>query len=218
MNINVSIYRVNSAKKDKPKYKTYKLPYEKGMTILDVILYVYQYLDSTLAFRYECRQGICGTCGVMLNKKPVLSCSTQIDPKINNVIEPLANFPVEKDLTVNLEPALTRFLEIKPYLDKVKKVIITKAKSNESKPFRKCIECGLCIAGSQTVAHDKEIIDPMALVKIARYVTDPRDGLNRKPLAKKRQIDKYSVEEGKKLSQICPRGIPIDEAIVLVKA
>ena len=219
MKIKFLIYRFNSQKKSKLKYDSFEIPYSKGMTVLDVIAYIYKNLDPTLAFRYECRQGICGTCGVMLNKRPVLSCSTQIDPTIKiQMIEPLANFPVEKDLIVNLEPVLKRYEKIKPYLDKVHKAIITKKKSNESKAFRKCIECGCCIAGAPEITlSDKECIDPMSLVKIARYVTDPRDGLDRRSMAKKGGIDKYSDELGKKLTLVCPRGIPFDEAIALLK-
>lgn len=219
MKIKFLIYRFNSQKKNKLKYNSFDVPYSKGMTVLDVIAYIYKHLDPTLAFRYECRQGICGTCGVMLNKKPVLSCSTQIDANIKTqMIEPLANFPVEKDLIVDLGPILKRYLKIKPYLDKIHKVIITKKKSNESKAFRKCIECGCCIAGSPELTKKSfSDLDPMSLVKIARYVTDPRDGLDRKAMAKKAGIDKYSDELGKKLTLICPRGIPIDEAIKLLK-
>ena len=219
MNIKFLIYRFNSQKKSKLKYDSFEVSYNKGMTVLDVIAYIYKHLDPTLAFRYECRQGICGTCGVMLNKKPVLSCSTQIDSTIKTqMIEPLTNFPVEKDLIVNLEPVLKRYEKIKPYLDKVHKVLITKKKSNESKAFRKCIECGCCIAGAPEITQsDKGCMDPMSLVKIARYVTDPRDGLDRKAMAKKGGIDKYSDELGKKLTLVCPRGIPIDEAIALLK-
>lgn len=219
MNIKFLIYRYNSLKKSKLRYDSFAVPYNKGMTVLDVIAYIYKHLDPTLAFRYECRQGICGTCGVMLNKKPVLSCSTQIDPKIKiQMIEPLANFPVEKDLIVNLEPILKRYEKIKPYLDKIHKVIITKKKSNESKAFRKCIECGCCIAGSPELTKKSfSDLDPMSLVKIARYITDPRDGLDRKAMAKKAGIDQYSDQLGKKLSLVCPRGIPIDQAIRLLK-
>jgi len=219
MKIKFLIYRYNSAKKQKPTFDSFSVPYIKGMTVLDVIQYVYKHLDPTLAFRYECRQGICGTCGVMLNNKPVLSCSTQIDPTIKkSSIAPLANFPVEKDLIVDLKPILKRYLKVKPYLDKIHKVIVTKKTANHSKPFRKCIECGCCIAG--VVEEKKQIIDhldPMSLVKIARYVSDPRDGINRKLIAKKAGIKYYSGDLGKKLSEVCPRGIPIETAIELIK-
>ncbi|MDO8609610.1 MAG: 2Fe-2S iron-sulfur cluster-binding protein [bacterium] len=217
MKISVSIYRYNSAKKIKAKFKKYEIPFKKGMTVLDIILYVYKNLDPTLAFRFECRQGICGTCGVMLNNKPVLSCSTQINPEIENTIKPLSNFPIEKDLVVDLKPLLKKYLQIKPYLDKIKKVVITKNESNKSKAFRKCIECGCCVSAVTTInKNGKEVIDPMSLVKVARYYTDPRDGLNRLKIAKSKGIEKYSIEQGKQISKVCPRGIPIDKAIEIL--
>lgn len=209
-----SIYRGGR----KGKYITYEMPYQSGMTVLDVLLYVQRYVDATLAFRYECRQGICGTCGLMLNGVPVLSCRTQIDQKKNkHTIGPLENYPVEKDLIVNLLPILKRFRAVRPYLDKIQEVMMTKSQANESKPFRKCIECGCCIAGSKTFSQNKDILDPMDLVKIARYVTDPRDGSNRKVIAQKGGVEKYTPAEAKKIAGICPRGVPIDKAIQLLK-
>ncbi len=219
MNIQLSIYRFNSVTADKPHYDKYTIPYSKGMTVLDAVMYVQTHLDPTLAYRFECRQGICGTCGLMLNGKPVLSCSTQIEEgDKEQVIEPLANFPIEKDLIVNIEPILDRYAKVKPYIDKIRKVTLSKDVANQSKPFRKCIECGCCIAGSKTIAGEsKHAMDPMDLVKIARYLTDPRDGTNRQSIIQESGVEHYNDEEGKILASLCPRGVPIDEAIALIK-
>lgn len=211
----VSIFRSSPT----PKWRSYDVPYTQGMTVLDVIIYVQQHRDPMLAFRYECRQGICGTCGVMYNATPVLSCTTQIDPNTSEQrIAPLDHFPVEKDLIVDLTGVLKRYEKVKPFLNKYHGVLLSKAKANESKPFRKCIECGCCIAGSPTVdKHGDGVLDPMALVKIARYVTDPRDGLDRRAIAKAGGADRYSASESKNLTKICPRGVPIDKTIRLLK-
>ena len=214
MNIVISIYRG----KLRGRYVSYSVPYSAGMTVLDALLFVYRQKDSTLAFRYECRQAICGTCGVMLNGVPVLSCSTQLNPKQRKqVIGPLANFPIEKDLIVNIKPVLDKYLTVRPFLEKIQNVRLNKAEANKSKPFRKCIECGCCIAGSKTLPKEKDILDPMSLVKIARYVTDPRDGINRKRIARDGGVGKYSSSEAMLLTEICPRGVPIDQAIQILK-
>lgn len=216
MNITVSIYR--SVSHGRGALVDYTIPLYQGMTVLDVLMYVYKNLDATLAFRYECRQGICGTCGVMLNNVPVLSCSTQVDPKRKNTIAPLSNFPVEKDLIVDIAPVLKRFMKVKPYLEKAREVMLTKNDADRSKPFRKCIECGCCIAGSPTARKLKNtVLDPMALVKIARFVTDPRDGGSRRAIALRGGVGVYGLSEAKKLTALCPRGIPIDKAINLLK-
>jgi len=220
MKVKFSIYRFDKEINDKFYYHQFKVPYSKGMTLLDVLNYIQQNLDKTLSFRWECRSGICGTCGVMVNNKPVLCCNYKIRPtKKIMIVEPLANFPVEKDLIVDLKHVLEKFKRIRPYLEKDKEVVVTNIKANKSKPFRKCIECGCCIAASKIVKKNPfDTLDPMALVKLARFVTDPRDSLNRKKIAKMENINKYSISEGKKLCKACPRSIPIDEAIELLKS
>lgn len=214
MNITTRIFRFNQKKKEQKRYDIFEVPYTKGMTVLDLLRYIQSTLDKSISFRWECRSGICGTCGVVVNGKPVLACSALVDASVKKyTIEPLKNFSVEKDLIVDLEPVLSHLMKIKPYLDKSKKVRITKSVAELSKPFRKCIECGCCISGSIVYGKNKlKILDPMALVKLARFVTDPRDGLDRKKIAKKSGIDAYSQEETKKLSSICPRGIDIEKA------
>lgn len=220
MKIKASVYRFDKEAKAKIYYDKFEVPYADGMTLLDLLNYIQQNLDKTLSFRWECRSGICGTCGVMVNKKPVLCCNYKIKPsKKEIVIEPLANFPVEKDLIVDLMSVLEKFKRIRPYLEKEKEIVVTRARANKSKPFRKCIECGCCIAASKTLkANPFDTLDPMALVKLARFVTDPRDSLDRKKIAKMENVGRYGVSEGRKLSGICPRAVPIDEAIKILKS
>lgn len=212
----VSVYRSQG---QGGTYVSYNVPWASGMTVLDVILFIQRSLDPSLAFRYECRQGICGTCAVMYNDSPVLSCSTQLDKSAKiHKIGPLANFPVEKDLIVDLTGILSRYNRIKPYMDKFHEVLLDKKMADASKPFRKCIECGCCIAGSPTIKKEgSDALDPMSLVKIARYLTDPRDRGKRTPLAFTHGVTSYTEREVKKLSSLCPRGIPIDTALEIVK-
>lgn len=218
MNITLSVFRKN--KRNKGDCRTYSIPFREGLTVLDALLYIHKSQDPTLGFRYECRSGICGTCGVMLNDKPVLSCSTRLDPKIKkNVIKPLANFKTENDLIADLAATLRRYKKVKPYLSNIKNVVVSLKKANISKPFRKCIECGCCIAASETVKKNPGIVDPMGAVKLARFLTDPRDGLDRMSIAKKAGgVEKYSERDTARMSHVCPRGIPIDTAIKLLKS
>lgn len=219
MNIEIKVFRYNYKKKEKKRFDSFDVPYTKGMTILDLLRYIQSTLDKSVSFRWECRSGICGTCGVVANGKPVLACSALVNPSIKKyTIEPLQNFTVEKDLIVDLEPVLSQLMKIKPYLDKSKNVKITKKIAQISKPFRKCIECGCCISESIVYKNNQlKILDPMALVKLARFVTDPRDGLDRKKIAKRLGIDSYTRNDGEKISSVCPRKISITQAINILK-
>ncbi len=214
-NMKFLIFRSESA-----TYREYEMEFQKGMTVLDVILFVQQYVDPTLAFRYECRQGVCGTCGVTYNGKPVLSCSTQIHKSASTQrIGPLENFPIEKDLIVDLSGVLKRYKKIKPFMEKYHAVLLSKSKANESKGFRRCIECGCCIAGSPTVKKSGDtIVSPMELVKIARYISDPRDkGEDRRGKAIAKGALTYSRDELQSLSDICPRGVSLEKAQEIIR-
>lgn len=217
MKIKVKVFRFNPEVDKKPYFETFKVPYLKGMTVLDDLIYIQENLDSTLSFRWECRSAICGACGITLNGKPVLACQTLVDPKKINVIEPLKNFAVEKDLIVELTPVLEKLKRIRPYLQKGKGKIKTKKQAETSKDFRKCIECGCCIAFSETIKKYPQVIDPMAMVKLARFKTDPRDDLPRKKIAQAEGIKNYSHQEAKRLKKSCPLQINIEKAIRVLK-
>jgi len=74
--IRFHITRYNPESDPAPYMKTYPIPVREGMTVLDGLHYIKDNLDSTLAWRYSCRMGICGSCGMLLNGRPGLACNT----------------------------------------------------------------------------------------------------------------------------------------------
>ncbi len=83
---------------------TFGVPYREGLTLLNLLRYIYQELDHTLAFRdYRCGYGICGSCRVRLNGKVVRACITLIRPGDHLCIEPLSGEASIKDLAVEME-------------------------------------------------------------------------------------------------------------------
>lgn len=65
-----------------PYYQEYLVPYDEGtlLSIMNVLEYIYDNLDSTLAFFHHaaCMQAACGKCLVRANGKPVLACVTRV--------------------------------------------------------------------------------------------------------------------------------------------
>ncbi|MGE5576917.1 MAG: 2Fe-2S iron-sulfur cluster-binding protein [Syntrophothermus sp.] len=58
--------------------QAFQIPFAEGDTVLTALLYIYENLDSTLAFRHGCRAGRCGLCAVEVNGKPRLACKTPV--------------------------------------------------------------------------------------------------------------------------------------------
>ncbi len=78
-------------------YERYEVPITKGMDVLDALFYIQDHFDSTLAFRYACRGAVCGSCGMTINKVPLLACKTQIS-SVNKIVEPIEKFIKRKNI------------------------------------------------------------------------------------------------------------------------
>jgi len=162
---------------------TYKVPVIKGMTILDGLMYIKDNLDQSLTFRYSCRMGQCGSCGILVNGKPMLACYTQILDLNSDilVLEPLPNLPVIRDLVVDVEPFLAKYKEIKPYLIKPKEALESMQEFIQlPENFWKiwdltvCTKCAICYSACP-ISIDDSFFGPSALATNYRFIADVRD-------------------------------------------
>ncbi len=96
----VKIFRFDPSEDKKPRYEIYKVPYEawNNRKIIDTLIYIYQNLAPGLAFRGPCSQGLCGSCTIRVNDKPVLACETIAEQTM--LIEPVRKEKVVKDLVI----------------------------------------------------------------------------------------------------------------------
>jgi len=162
---------------------TYKVPIRKGTTLLDAFLYIKDNLDETLTFRHSCRMGICGSCGVNVNGKPMLACYTQVlDLGADTLtIEPLSNLPVIKDLVVDIQPFFQNFKKIKTVLIKPAEALKRGEEFTQSPEDLKkfwdltlCTKCSICYSACPA-AIDGKFLGPSALTANYRFIADSRD-------------------------------------------
>lgn len=97
----VKVHRFDPDVDKEPKYQTYTVPYEMGLSVLNVLQHIFDNIDPSLSFYYSCRIGKCNGCLVMLNGKPTRACTTPTQPQMT--IEPLKGFEVIKDLVVDMD-------------------------------------------------------------------------------------------------------------------
>ena len=96
--IKTKVFRFNPRHDQEPFFQEYDVPWEPGMTAMDVLDYIYQNIDGTLAYydHAACKLGICARCTGRVNGKPGLLC--QIEASNDTVIEPVSNKPIVRDL------------------------------------------------------------------------------------------------------------------------
>jgi succinate dehydrogenase/fumarate reductase iron-sulfur protein len=105
--------------RDEPKYVSYYIDLKKIPPMyLDALLYIKDHLDSTLAFRRSCREGICGSCAMNCDGLHTLACIREIDADLSRpaLITPLGHMFVLKDLVVDMTNFYAQYKTIQPYL------------------------------------------------------------------------------------------------------
>jgi fumarate reductase iron-sulfur subunit len=167
-----------------PRIQEYEVPLRADWAILDGLNYIKDRIDGTLSFRWSCRMGICGSCGMMVNGDPTLTCGAfLIDYAPGPVrVEPLLNFPVIRDLVVDIEDFMRKLPTVKPWLVREDEppfadieYLQTPAEMDAYKQFSMCINCMLCYAACPVYALEPEFLGPAAIALAQRYNLDTRD-------------------------------------------
>lgn len=178
--INVEVWRSESS----GSFASYMVPRLDKQTILDVVTYIQRKLDNTLSYRYSCRVGMCGTCAMTVNGVPRWTCRTQaslFESSDRIRIEPLKNFPVIKDLVVNMDPFFQKWKAAggafsgadqgKDDFAKVRPDSIARQAADQA---IECIGCGVCYSACDVVRWSSDYLGPAALNRIWTLYNDER--------------------------------------------
>ncbi|MEX9249615.1 2Fe-2S iron-sulfur cluster-binding protein, partial [Salmonella enterica] len=116
-NLKVEVVRYNPETDTAPHSAFYEVPYDETTSLLDALGYIKDNLSPDLSYRWSCRMAICGSCGMMVNNVPKLACKTFLRDYTNGMkVEALANFPIERDLVVDMTHFIESLEAIKPYI------------------------------------------------------------------------------------------------------
>ena len=229
--VNVRINRFNPQTKrfDEDTYEVYE---DRLTTVLDVLLKIKSAHDNSLSMRYSCRMGICGSCGMVVNGKPVLACESNLLSNLTEnkdiTIEPMRGHPILKDLVTDFDEFFEKHESTEPYLKRTDRkeqyaalepYRQTREEIGKFLPYSYCIMCGLCVDACPVVNSNTEFIGPQALSQVYRYYSDSRDQGGKRRLM---DIDNlkgaWGCEFSGSCSKACPKGVDPASAIQLLKA
>jgi succinate dehydrogenase iron-sulfur subunit len=225
--ITLEVFRYLPDQEQQPRFQTYQVPYREDWVVLDALNYIKDYVDGTLSYRWSCRMGVCGSCGMMVNGVPKLTCAAFLKHYYPNPIrvEPLTNFPVIRDLVINLEDFLHKLTEVKAWLipKEAKPVsqgeyLQTPEELARYKQFSMCINCMLCYAACPVYGLEPKFLGPAAIALGHRYNLDSRDG------ARDQRADVIASSEGiwectfvGECTEVCPKHVDPAGAIQQAK-
>ncbi len=229
--ITLEILRYNPESDNEPAFGTFEIPYNDSWSMLDALAYIKDEVDSSLAYRWSCRMAVCGSCGMVINGEPKLGCETFLRDYYpgSMKVEPLANFPIERDLIVDSEDFMRKLESVKPYIidaaadthkttpSQVNKQ--TPAQLMRYKQYSACINCMLCYSACPQFGLNPLFTGPAALTLGHRYNHDSRDkGKEQRTAVMQDKNGVWTCTFIGYCSEVCPKSVDPAAAIQQEKA
>ncbi len=178
----------------------------KDATLLEVLNNIKTEQDSSLSYSSGCRSSVCGSCSMRVNEKEVLACAYKVQD--GDVVEPLKNVAVIRDLVVNMDRALETNKRAKTWLQTYnKEAKLTHEDEKINALQSDCILCGSCYSACPVYSVNEEFLGPFALTGVWKYVSDKREA---SPEEKIETIQKNGVWDCTLCNEctlVCPQGI-----------
>jgi len=173
---------------DAERFDDFEVTAGPETTVLDALVEVQRGSDPTLAFRYACRVGMCGSCAMTVNGRPRWTCRTHVSSVVKDgrlEIGPLENLPIIKDLAADMQPFFDKWQRAKGAFvpsqtrnDEIERIRPDSAARIAADAAIECINCGICYAACDTVRWNSDYLGPAALNRAWTLVNDVRDGAN----------------------------------------
>ncbi|USZ70250.1 succinate dehydrogenase/fumarate reductase iron-sulfur subunit [Natronosalvus halobius] len=214
--------------KQEPRFDDFHVPFTKGMTVLDALIYARDEFDSSLTFRHSCRQAVCGSDAFFVNGRQRLGCKTQISALEQPVrVEPLPHQEVVKDLVVEMEHFYEQMHAVEPYFQQedlpdgeLEEQRQTRENREKIKMSSRCIWCGACMSSCNIAAGDNQYLGPAAINKAYKFAMDDREDEE----IKEHRLRILEQEHGVwrcqtqfSCTEVCPKDIPLTEHIQELK-
>ena len=167
-------------------FQAFEVPVEESQTVLDVVTWIQRHADPTLAYRFACRVGMCGSCAMMVNGEPRWTCRTHVRTVLKGSrleIAPLRNLPVIRDLVTDMTEFFDKWVRAEGVFhptrtreDEIERISPESPMRIEANAGIECINCAVCYAACDVVADNPDYLGPAALNRAWTLVNDARDG------------------------------------------
>lgn len=215
--ITLEVARYRPEAETAPTMQRYEVPFRKDWVILDGLNHIKDHLDGTLSYRWSCRMGVCGSCGMTVNGEPKLTCATFLSDYAPGPVrvEPLRNFPVIRDVIVDISDFMKKLVAVKPWIIRDSEKPLSEGEYRQTpdelddyKQFSMCINCMLCYAACPVYGLDPEFLGPAAIALGQRYNLDSRDqGARQRHEVISRHDGIWSCTFVGECTKVCPKHV-----------
>jgi len=189
----------------------------KDATLLAVLGEIKTTQDSSLTYASGCRSSVCGSCSMRVNGREVLACSYKVQD--GDLLEPLKNVPVIRDLVVDMDKAYSFNQLSKAWINSLSP---TPQVSQENEKINEvqsdCILCGSCYSACPVYAVNPEFKGPFALTRVWKYVSDVREGESKEKIDTIQTNGVWDCTLCNECTLVCPQDISSKSDIEKLRA
>lgn len=211
-----------------PHIQTFLLEETPYMSLYIALNQIREIQDPSLQFDFACRSAVCGSCGMLVNSRPMLGCRT-LTADLPDVIRlhPLPVFKLVGDLSVDTGTWFREMVEKnqawieseRPFDREAREQRMDDELAQAIYEGDRCIECGCCVASCGSARVNPDFAGPAGLNRIARFMIDPRDRRSDNDW-----FDVVSTSEGvfgcygmMACEDVCPKELPLLEVYAFLR-
>lgn len=209
-----------------PYYDTFEVTADENTTVLVALQTIRREHDHSLALRHSCHHASCGTCGMRVNGKEVLSCVVNVlelgTPTV--VVEPLRHLPLISDLVVDMTDFYDHYTAAEmPYVRRSEFLPEAAAPAgvDHFMRYENCVECGLCTSVCPVAGSDPAYWGPAALAAAWRAVAETREQETTQATAVLHRVDNeqgcWRCHLAYECSEVCPSDVDPAAAIMALR-
>lgn len=213
-------------------FQTYETPeLNPNMSFLELLDVVNEELaqrgEEPIAFDHDCREGICGTCSLVINGKPhgphrgVATCQTYLRSFRDGqeiIVEPFRAkaFPLVKDLIVDRK-AFDRVIQAGGFISvrtgsaaEANSVPVPKAIADLAMDAAQCIGCGACVAACKNASAMLFVAAKVSHLNLLPQGQPEKDRRVRAMVAQMDAEGFGACTVTGSCEAVCPKGISLD--------
>jgi succinate dehydrogenase / fumarate reductase iron-sulfur subunit len=215
-------------------WEEFDVPYQPNLNIISCLNYIAANPTNTtgkestpVAWECSCLEEVCGACTMVINGKVRQSCSALIDRLVAEegqdeiVLEPMAKFPVLRDLAVDRQRMFDGLIAVKAWvpIDGTHSLGAGPTETPDNQDVRynlsRCMTCGCCLEACPQFQLDQPFMGAQVISQV-RYFNMHKTG---KTLANDRMEVMTSAGgiaecgNAQNCVEVCPKEIPLTESI-----
>jgi succinate dehydrogenase / fumarate reductase, iron-sulfur subunit len=212
-----------------PYWEDYEIPYQPRQNVVSVLMEMAKdpktregKPTSPVVYDRACLEEVCGSCAMRINGVSRMACTALIDSLEQPIrLEPMAKFPVERDLSVDRRVMFESLKRVKAWIpidgthDLGPGPRMPEAERQIAYEYSKCITCGNCLDVCPQVNARSSFIGAAAIAQARLFNSHPTGSMNAAE-----RLEALMAEGGiddcgnaQNCVRACPKSIPLTTAI-----